>query len=130
MTKIVIVDHHVSFRRSLRLMLQEIPEEIEITEIDSSFKFIDDLNLLSPDLVLMDSRLSQRSGIETATIALSKKPTLRIILLTMFNENKYVQEAKNAGIKGLLPKPPSLLELKEAYCAVMNGGFYFPSKLK
>ena len=130
MTKIVIVDHHVSFRRSLRLMLQEIPEEIEITEIDSSFKFIDDLNLLSPDLVLMDSRLSQRSGIETATIALSKKPTLRIILLTMFNENKYVQEAKNAGIKGLIPKPPSLLELKEAYCAVMNGGFYFPSKLK
>ncbi|KIA90689.1 response regulator [Kaistella jeonii] len=130
MTKIVIVDHHASFRQSLRLMLQEIPGQIEINEIDSSFKFIDDLNLLSPDLVLIDSRISERNGIETAIIALAKKPTLRIIILTMFSENKYVQEAKNAGIKGLLPKPPSLKEIKDAYHAVMNDGFYFPSDLK
>lgn len=130
MIRIVIVDPHAAFRQSLRFMLQEIAGEIEITEVDSSFKFIDDLNLLSPDLVLMDSRMPERSGIETATIALAKKPTLRIILLTMFNENKYVQEAKNAGVKGLLPKPPSLLELKEAYCAVMNERFYFPPELE
>lgn len=130
MTKIVIVDHHADFRQSLSLMLQEISGEIEITEIDSSLKFIDGLNFLSPDLVLIDSRIPVRNGIETATIALAKKPTLRIILLTMFNENKYVQEAKNAGVNGIIPKPPSLLELKEAYYAVMNNGFYFPSELE
>ena len=40
MTKIVIVAHHAAFRKSLLTMLQEIPEEIEITEKDTSFKFI------------------------------------------------------------------------------------------
>lgn len=129
MTKIVIVDHHADFRQSLSLMLQEISGEIEITEIDSSFKFIDDLNFLLPNLVLMDSRIPERSGIETATIALAKKPALRIIILAMFSENKYVQEAKNAGVKGLIPKHPSLKEFKEAYYTVMNDGFYFPSNL-
>jgi DNA-binding NarL/FixJ family response regulator len=129
MTKIVIVDHHATFRQSLRLMLQEISREIEITEVDSSFKFIDDLNRLSPDLVVMDSRMPDRNGIETAIIALAKKPALRIIMLSMFNENKYVQEAKDVGVKGLAPKPPSLKELKDAYHAVLNDGFYFPSDL-
>lgn len=130
MTKIVIVDHHAGFRQSLHLMLREIPGQIEITELDSSSKLIAHLDHFSPDLVLMDNRIQDRTGIETATIAFTKIPALRIILLTMFNENKYVQEAKDAGIKGLIPKPPTLKELKEAYHAVMNEGFYFSSDLE
>ena len=130
MTKIVIVDHHAGFRQSLHLMLREIPGQIEITELDSSSKLIAHLDHYSPDLVLMDSRIQDRTAIETATIAFTKIPSLRIVLLTMFNENKYVQEAKDAGIKGLIPKPPTLKELKEAYHAVMNEGFYFSSDLE
>ena len=130
MTKIVIVAHHAAFRKSLLTMLQEIPEEIEITEKDTSFKFIQDLNFLTPDLVVMDSRMPDRNGIETATIALTKKPALRIIILSMFTDDKYVQEAKNAGVKGLALKAPSLKELMDAYHTVMNDGLYFPYPLK
>ena len=128
MKKIVIVDHHAAFRQSLRFMLQELSGEIEITEVDSSLKFISHLNHFTPDLVLMDNRMQDKTGIETAEIALAKIPALRIILLTMFNENNYIKEAKNAGLKGLIPKPPTLKELKNAYEVIMNGGFYFPSE--
>ncbi len=126
MTRIVIVDHHAAFRQSLRFMLQEISAEIEITEVDCSLKFIALLDHFSPDLVLMDSRMQDRTGIETTEIALVKFPALRILLISMFNENKYIKEAKNAGLKGLIPKPPTLKELKDAYLGIMKGGFYFP----
>lgn len=130
MTKIVIVDQHAAFRQSLGLMLQEFLGEIQITEIDNSRQFLAELNQLSPDLVIMDARLPDRSGIETATVTLARNPALPIIMLIMFPEDKYVQEAKEAGVKGFLPKPPGLKELTDACQIVMNGGFYFPSPIK
>jgi len=73
MTKIVIVDQHPAFRESLGMMLHEFLAEIQITGVETSHQFVSDLDQISPDLVIMDGRLPDRSGIETATIALAKK---------------------------------------------------------
>ncbi|MBH1959893.1 MAG: response regulator transcription factor [Flavobacteriia bacterium] len=130
MTKIVIVDQHPAFRESLGMMLHEFLAEIQITGVETSHQFVSDLDQISPDLVIMDGRLPDRSGIETATIAFAKKPLLNIIMLIMFPEDQYVQKAREAGVKGFLPKPPGLKELTDACEKVMSGGSYFPAEMK
>ncbi|UFK97854.1 response regulator [Kaistella faecalis] len=130
MTKIAIVDPHPAFRDSLGMMLHEFLAEIQITGVETSQQFVSDLDQISPDLVIIDSRLPDRSGIETAIIALAKKPLLHIIMLIMFPEDQYVQKARKAGVKGFLPKPPGLKELRDACDTVMSGGSYFPAEIK
>lgn len=130
MTKILIVDDHLAFRRGLHLLLKELPEEVEITEMESGTQFIEELDNISPDLVFMDIRMPGISGIEAATMALKTRPELRIIILTMFGEEKYLKEAMDAGVKGFTIKPPTLSQLKEAFQTVMQNEIYFPSELK
>ncbi len=130
MIKIVIVDDHPAFRQGLHLMLKELSPAIEIIEMDSGSLFIEDLEDTCPDLVFMDIRMPGINGIEVATIALKQQPKLRIIILTMFGEEKYLKEAMEVGVKGFLIKPPSLLQLKKTYNIVMDNGSYFPSELK
>lgn len=130
MTKIAIVDQHSAFRQSLGLMLQEFLGGIHITGLGNSNQFIAELDHLSPDLLIIDGRLPDRSGIETATLALAKKPALPIIMLIMFPEDTYLQKAQEAGVKGFLPKPPGLKELMEACHTVMRGESYLPSEIK
>lgn len=130
MTKILIVDDHIAFRRGIHLMLEEIPEVMEITELASGTQFLDQVDKITPDLIFMDIRMPGISGIEAAVNALKSNPNLRIIILTMFGEEKYLKEAMEAGVKGFIMKPPSLLQLKEAYQTVMANEMYFPTELK
>lgn len=130
MIKIIIVDDHSAFRQGLHLMIGEVSSEIEIYEMESGAQFIEELEFISPDLVFMDIRMPGISGIEAADIALKKRPELRIIILTMFGEGKYLKAARDVGVKGFLIKPPSLFQLKEAFARVMDDEFYFPSELK
>lgn len=127
MTKILIVDDHLAFRKGLHLMLKELPEVIEISEMENGTQFINALDTISPDLVFLDIKMPGISGIEAASIALKKKPELRIIILTMFGEEKYLKEAIDVGVKGFTTKPPTLAQLKDAYMSVINNGVYFPS---
>ena len=130
MTKIIIVDDHPAFRQGLHLMLKELSGTLEITEMESGTQFIDELESIQTEVIFMDIRMPGISGLEAASIALKKRPELRIIILTMFGEEKYLKDAMDAGVKGFIIKPPTLLQLKEAFKTVINNNIYFPSKLK
>ena len=130
MSKVLIVDDHLAFRRGLHLMLEEITEVTEIEECETGLQFLDQFEESAPDLVFMDIRMPGISGIEAAAKALNQNPDLRIIVLTMFGEEKYLKDAMEAGVMGFITKPPSLLQLKEAYQTVMQNAPFFPSELK
>lgn len=119
MIKILIVDDHQEFRRGLHFMLEELLSEVEITEMTSGNQFISELNTISPNLIFMDIRMPGINGLKAASIALKQNPKLRIIMLTMFLEGKYLNEAKAIGIKSFLIKPPTLSQLKQAYNTAM-----------
>jgi len=130
MSKVLIVDDHITFRKGLNLMLQELPEVMEIVELVDGEQFLNALPEILPDIVFMDIRMPGISGIEAAAMALKQIPGLRIVILTMFGEEKYLKGAIDAGVKGFILKPPTLLQLKEVYQAVMTGQSYFPTELK
>lgn len=129
MAKILICNDHIAFRKGLIMMLQELPEVNEIYEVSTGAQFLNTLNHLTPDLIFLDIRMPIINGIEATISALKKKPELRIIILTIFGEEKYLKNAIRAGAKGFILKPPTLLQIKEAYQAVMKGGYYFPPNL-
>ena len=130
MSKVLIVDDHLAFRRGLHLMLEEINEVTEVAECETGLQFLDQFEEIAPDLVFMDIRMPGISGIEASAKALKQNPDLRIIVLTMFGEEKYLKEAMEAGVMGFITKPPSLSQFKEAYQTVMQNAPFFPSELK
>lgn len=129
MSKILICDDHIAFRKGLNMMLQELPEVNEICEVSDGAQFLNTLIHFLPDLIFLDIRMPVISGIEATIYALKKNPELKIIILTMFGEEKYLKGAIDAGAKGFILKPPTLLQLKEAYQAIMKGGCYFSHEL-
>lgn len=130
MSKVLIVDDHTAFRKGLNLMIQEIPEVKEVVELVDGEQFLNTIDKILPDVIFMDIRLPGISGMDAAVLALKQNPQLRIIFLTMFGEEKYYRDAMNAGAKGFILKPPTLLQLKDAYQTVMQGRVYFPTELK
>ena len=126
MSKVLIVDDHVAFSRGLRLMMKEIIEVDSIEEVRSGELFLKWLESSNTDLVFLDIRMPGISGIEASRQALKLYPDLKIIVLTMYGEHKYLEEAMETGVRGFILKPPGLSQLKEAYTTVMDGGFYFP----
>lgn len=109
-------------------MMKEIIDVDTIEELHSGEDFLIWLESSQADLVFIDIRMPGISGIEASRQALKLYPELKIIVLTMFGEYQYMEEAIETRARGFLLKPPGLSELKEAYTTVMNGGLYFPTE--
>ena len=126
-TTIIIVDDHTTFRKGLKMIIQELPDVEVIAEASSGAQFLEILKSSVPDLAFIDIRMPGISGLEATRKALEHFPDIKIIIISMFGEVKYYEDAVSSGAKGFLLKPPTLLQIKSAYHDVMNGKTYFPA---
>lgn len=126
-TKIILVDDHSTFRKGLKMIIQEIPDVEVVAEASTGLQFLDILKTQVPDLAFIDIRMQGMSGLEAARQALELFPDMKIIMLSMFGEVKYYEDAFSSGASGFLLKPPTLFQIQTAYNAVMKGETYFPS---
>jgi len=127
--KIFIVDDHFIFRNGLRDLLVEVPDVDVIGEADSGEKFLDMLPAISPDIVFMDIKMPGLNGIETTRRALDMKPDLKILALSMFGENEYVEEMLQAGAMGYLLKNIGKDELVKAIENISQKKGYFSDEI-
>jgi len=126
MSHVILVDDYKAFLHGLKLMVHEIPQVTHINEASSGLQFLELIRDVKPDLVFLDIRMPDINGIEVVRNAIKLYPDIRIIILTMYGEDQYLDEARASGVKGFLLKPPSLSQIKEAYAVVTEGGEYFP----
>lgn len=126
MSHVILVDDYKAFLHGLKLMVHEIPEVTRISEARSGAQFLELIRGVKPDLVFLDIRMPDITGIEVVREALKLYPDIRIIILTMYGEDQYLDEARASGVKGFLLKPPSLRQIREAFAVVTKGGEYFP----
>jgi len=128
--KIIIVDDHTLFRNGLHILLNNIKNYKVVEEAANGKEFIDILDKgTEVDLVLLDINMPVMDGIEAAKIALSKRPDLKIITLSMYGEEDYYYKMVDAGVKGFLLKNSDMNEVKTALETVYDGGNYFSSEL-
>lgn len=127
--KIAIVDDHEMFRSGVKLILAQKDHWQVVIEAVNGEDFLQQLNSIIPDIVLLDISMPGLNGYDTAIKALEKYPELKIIVLTMLNEEQYYVKMIEAGVKAFILKKSGAEELFKAIEEVANGNSYFAQEL-
>jgi len=127
--KIIIVDDHEIFRTGLKLLLNKIDDVIVVAEASNGQEFLDLARKHHTDLVFMDINMPVLNGIDTTEIAIETNPNLKIIALTTFGDNEYLNKMIYAGVEGFMLKNSTLDDFKKAINKVINGGNYFSAEI-
>ena len=127
--RLFLVDDHQLFRNGLKYILNE-RKDMEVTgEASNGREFLDLLDFVKPDVVLMDIGMPVMDGIEATRRALEKFPQLKILVLSMYDESEYYNSMIELGVKGFVLKDMDNEELYEAIRKVSTGGTHFSQEL-
>ena len=126
---IIIVDDHALFRSGLITLLSDLEETGNIHEASNGKIFLDMIDTMDIDIVLMDISMPEMDGVEATIKSLEKQPDLNIIALSMFSDEEYYFKMINAGVKGFLIKDSTIDEVREAIRIVAKGGNYFSQEI-
>ncbi len=127
--KVIIVDDHTLFRNGLRILLNNMENYQVVAEAANGKQFLELLDTVVPDIVLMDISMPVMDGIDASTKAHELYPELKIITLSMYGEEDYYYKMVNAGVKGFLLKNSDIKEVKTALDIVYDGGSFFSTEL-
>jgi len=120
-TRLLIASIHRLFRDSLAHALNGEPDIDIIGEADSGPSAIETALSLKPDIVILDTRISDLNGIEVARQIISQTSAIKIIVLSEAAVPHYIQRMINLGVAGYLTKSCSLKEIKKAVHSVAAG---------
>ncbi len=123
---IMLVDDHQIVRDGINSLLAEVPGINVVAEAWDEVSLMEQLDLQSPDIIMMDISLPGKSGIELAQCLSSRKNAPAIIFLSMYLNEEFIINALRAGAKGYLPKDSNLDEMISAIHDVYGGKEYFP----
>ncbi|WP_381523724.1 response regulator [Spirosoma soli] len=127
-TKVLIVDDHRMFNDGLKAMLINEPTIEVVGQVYQSKDAPHALLRLSPDMLLMDFNMPGINGLEMTRQLLSSFPQLKVLILSSYAEQRYVDDFQKAGAKGYLLKTTDVGELIIAIKAIMAGKTYFDQK--
>lgn len=102
--RILITDDHPLFRDGLRALLESVEDMQAIGEAATGEEALTEARALQPDIVLMDIKMPGMNGIEATRRILQTSPHIRILVLTMFEDDESVFAAVRAGARGYLLK--------------------------
>ena len=122
MIKVLIADDQELIRQSLSIILG-LKEEISVVGgVGDGTEVLEFIAKEKPDIILMDIRMPTMDGVECTKIVKEKYPGIKIIVLTTFDDDKYVFSALKYGASGYLLKGISVDELEKAIHVVYGGG--------
>ncbi|WLR51709.1 response regulator transcription factor [Bacillus tianshenii] len=124
--KVMIVDDHALIRKGIILLLENYPEVEVVYDTGDGNEAIVMTGKLEPDIVLLD--LSMPGGLDgfvTAQEIRKQRPETKIILLTMHDEEVYIQKAVQIEADGYILKRGQGSELYDALRSVYNGKRYY-----
>ncbi len=128
-THVFIVDDHKLFRDGIKFILNEMGDVEVIGEASNGKEFLELLQIAVPDIVLMDISMPGMNGVEACKLALEKYPNLKVLVLSMFDDDAYYNTMIELGVKGFIMKDCDASELKQAIQAIRNGQNYFSQEL-
>ncbi len=122
--KVAIADDHKLFRKGVILSLRQHTNISFIIEAENGDELLTKIAEETPDVVLMDLRMPAKDGIETTKEVSRRFPDVRILILTMYEDERFVSHLMENGANGYLLKNADPNEIKKAIMEVMARGYY------
>ncbi|MEI6668187.1 MAG: response regulator transcription factor [Acidobacteriota bacterium] len=119
--RVVIVDDHPLIREALRHLIAAHDDMDVVGEATDGAAALAEVSASDPDVIIMDVEMPGGSGIEIASQMLAARPSLKIVMLSAYSDQSYVQRAVWVGAKGYLVKGNGSDEVVQAVRAVMAG---------
>jgi two-component system, NarL family, response regulator DevR len=119
--RILIVDDHEMVREGLMAMLRPEPDFEVVGQSGSGEQVQELVQSTGPDVVLLDARLPDISGVEVCRRLTRTHPRVAVVILTTYTDVELVQECLQAGARGYVVKDVEKFSLKESIRAVSRG---------
>jgi DNA-binding NarL/FixJ family response regulator len=126
-TRILLADDHALVRRGVRLILDNEPDLAVVAEAGDGGEAVEKATAATPDLAILDIAMPRLTGLQVARELSRTQPDLRILILTMYDNEQYFFDALKAGASGYVLKSVADRDLVEACRAAMRGEpFLYP----
>ncbi|KAA9036602.1 response regulator transcription factor [Ginsengibacter hankyongi] len=122
--KVAIADDHKIFRKGVILSLKPYHNIQFVLEAENGEELIQGVEQANPDIILMDLKMPVKDGIETTKYINRHFPAIKILILTMYEDERFVGHLMDSGANGYLLKSTDPEEIKQGIMDVMRTGFY------
>ena len=123
--RVLIADDHPLFRKGMRTLLTATPDIEVVGEATTGQEVVELASALQPDVILMDLQMPDINGIEATRQILHTSPHIRILVVTLFEDDASVFTALRAGARGYVLKDAKEEEVIRAIRAVGSGEAIF-----
>ncbi len=124
---IIIAEDHPAFRKLVRLELDGVKDLEVIGEVDDGVQLLELLQLVQPDMVILDISMPNLGGLETARIIKKQYGQIKVLFLTMHKNPAYVEQARLIGAEGYILKEEVDRVLLPAIDLIRGGKTYTSS---
>lgn len=122
--KVAIADDHKIFRKGVILSLRPYSNIKFVLEAENGDELLAGLPEAQPDVVLMDLRMPQKDGIEATKIVSKQFPNIFVLVLSMYEDERFVSHLMENGANGYLLKNAEPQEIRKAIMDVYEKGYY------
>ena len=124
-TKIALVDDHTLLRSGLAALLSSFEGYSVLFEADNGKDFIAQLEQYpDPDIVLLDITMPEMNGFETAAWIKAKRPQIKILVLSMMDNDTAIISMLKSGARGYVLKDSKPLVFRQALDEIRDKGFF------
>jgi DNA-binding NarL/FixJ family response regulator len=122
--KVAIADDHKIFRKGVILSLRPFTNIKFVLEADNGDQLLEGVPSSEPDVVLMDLRMPGKDGIEATKVLSKQYPNIHVIVLSMYEDDRFVSHMMENGASGYLLKNAEPQEIRRAIMDVHEKGYY------
>ena len=122
--KVAIADDHQIFRKGVILSMRPFVNIKFVMEAENGEDLLEKIPESMPDVILCDLKMPIKDGIDATKMITKNFPAIRVIILTMYEDERVVGHLMDCGAAGYLLKNTEPSEIKRAIMDVMRTGFY------
>jgi two-component system, NarL family, response regulator DegU len=127
--RILLVDDHTMLRAGIKAILEHDLEFTVVGEAGNGAEAIEACQHNPPDIIVMDIGLPDMNGIEATQVILRHVPDMKVVVLSIYDDEQTVVNAIRTGAQAFVLKNASGTDLLEALRTVAKGGFYLSPQL-
>jgi DNA-binding NarL/FixJ family response regulator len=127
--RVALVDDHSLVRDGIRALLTVVDFLEIVGEADSGASAVEMVRQARPDLLLVDIGLKDMNGLELTRLLRQEHPSIKILILSMYDNHEYVSESVRSGASGYVLKNSPSREIIAAIEAIASGGTFYSAEI-